>query len=227
MLNRFFFAILTTYAFYLATSPTSHILCIFAFQNSCCYITINSPKWLHFLLTILSNDIHQDPGPLANSFFTFVNWNVNSIAKDNFYRLKLLEAQTSIFNYDLISLCETSLNDTVDLPFLHDYIFISSNKPDNTRHGGVGLYYKNTLPIKVREDLSFDESIVVELNFGRKKIFFTVLYRSPAFSHTSAQFANFLSDVSYLYSKIKSENPYVTFFCRRFQCSFTAMVAEW
>ena len=88
---------------------------------------------------------------------------------------------------------------------------ISSNKPDNTRHGGVGLYYKDTLPIKVREDLSLNESIVVELNFGLKKIFFTVLYERPAFNHTSAEFANFLSDVTNLYSKIKSENPFVTF----------------
>ena len=73
-----------------------------------------------------------------------MNWNVNSIATYNFHHLKLLEAQTSIFNYDLVSLCETSLNDTVDLPdsFLQDYIFISTNKPDNTRHGGVRLYYK-------------------------------------------------------------------------------------
>ena len=39
MLNRVFFAFLTTYAFYLATTPTSYILCIFVFQNSCCYIT--------------------------------------------------------------------------------------------------------------------------------------------------------------------------------------------
>ena len=170
-------------------------------------ITKNSPKWLHFLLIILSNDIHQNPGPIANSFFTFM------ITKDNFHRLKLLEAQTSIFNYNLIFFCETSLNDIVDLPdsFLQDSIFISSNKPDKTRHGGVGLYYKNILPIKVREDLLFDESIVVELNFGRKKIFFTILRRSPAFNHTSAEFASFLS-VTNLYSKIKSENPYVTFF---------------
>ena len=73
------------------------------------------------------------------------------------------------------------------------------------------MYYKDTLPIKVREDLSFDESIVVELNFGGKNIFFTVLYRSTAFNHTSGEFANILSNVINLYYKIKSENPYVTF----------------
>ena len=53
------------------------------------------------------------------------------------------------------------------------------------------MYDKNTLPIKVREDLSFDKSIVVELNFGLKEIFFIVFYRGPAFNHTSAEFAKF------------------------------------
>ena len=41
---------------------------------------------------------------------------------------------TSLFNYDLsISLCETSLNDSVELPDSYlqdDYLFISSNKHD-------------------------------------------------------------------------------------------------
>ena len=46
----------------------------------------------------------------------------------------------------------------------------------NTRNGGVGLFYKNSLPVIVRNDLSLDESIVVELKLGRKKIFFTVLW---------------------------------------------------
>ena len=39
---------------------------------------------------------------------------------------------------------------------------------------------KNSLPVVIRNDLSFEESIVAELKFGRKKIFFTILYRSPA-----------------------------------------------
>ena len=46
-----------------------------------------------------------------------------------------------------------------------------ANNPANTRHGGVGLFYKNSLPIIARNDLSFNESIVVELKFGRKKYF--------------------------------------------------------
>jgi hypothetical protein len=39
-----------------------------------------------------------------------MSWNVISLAKDNFQRVRLIEAHNSIFNYDLISICETSLN---------------------------------------------------------------------------------------------------------------------
>ena len=55
---------------------------------------------------------------------------------------------------------------------LNDYTFVHSKNPTNTRHGGVGLFYKNSLPIKIRNDLSFDESIVIELNFSRKSFSF-------------------------------------------------------
>ena len=87
-----------------------------------------------------------------------------------------------------------------------------SKNPTTIRHDGVGLFYKNSLPIKIRNDLTFDESIVIELNFGRKKVFFTVLYRYPAFSHTSPEFKVFLTNFTNLYSKIKNENPYASFF---------------
>ena len=110
--------------------------------------------------------------------------------------IHLIEAHNSIFNYDLISICETSLNDSVELPetLLNEYSFVPANNPANTRHGWVCLSYRNTLPIMVRNVLFFDETIVVELKIGRKNIFFTVLYRSPAYNHTSPQFRTFLSN---------------------------------
>ena len=60
--------------------------------------------------------------------------------------------------------------------------------------------------------MSFDESIVVQLNFGRKKIFFTILYRSPAFNHISPEFQAFLLNFENLYSSIKAESPLAMFF---------------
>ena len=89
-----------------------------------------------------------------------MSWNVNSLAKEEFQRVRLIEAHNSIFNYDMISICETSLNDSVVLPesLLNDYTFVPANNPANTRHGGVGLFYKNSLPVIIGNDLSFNES---------------------------------------------------------------------
>ena len=131
--------------------------------------------WYFRLVIYLSNDISKNPGlQFQNNFFNFMSWNLNSLAKDNFHRVSLIKAHNSLFNYDLISICETCLNDTVELPetLLDEYIFVPANNPGNTRRGGVGLFYKNSLPVVIRNDLSFDESIVVELKFGRKNIFF-------------------------------------------------------
>ena len=61
-----------------------------------------------FLKILLSPDIEKNPGSFTNSFFTFANWNINSLAKDNFQRVQLLEAHNALFSYDLISLTEIS-----------------------------------------------------------------------------------------------------------------------
>ena len=161
---QMFFTILSTYMFYLSTTPCACTLCLLVFQTWCQSVTRNSSPWLQILLIALSNDVHQNPGPpFHNSFFTFMSWNVNSIVKDNLQRVRLIEAHNSNFNYDPISICETSLNDSIKLPdiLLNDYTFVSSQNPTNTRHGGVGLFFKNFLSIKIRNDLSFEESIVV------------------------------------------------------------------
>ena len=59
----------------------------------------------------------------------------------------------------LNSICETSLNDTAELPetLLNGYNVVPANNPANIRHGGVGLCYKNSLPVIVRDDLYFEE----------------------------------------------------------------------
>ena len=98
------------------------------------------------------------------------------MTKGNFHRVDLIEADDSIFNYDLISACETNLDDSVLLPeiLLKDYTFVPANHPFNIKRDRVGLFYKNSLPVNIRHDMSFEESIVVELKFGRKKLFLMV-----------------------------------------------------
>ena len=68
-----------------------------------------------------------------------MSWNLNSLAKDNFQRVRLIEAHNTLFN-DLISICGTSLNDSIELPetLINDYTFVPANNPANVRHGGWG-----------------------------------------------------------------------------------------
>ena len=59
--------------------------------------------------------------------------NVNSLAKDNFTQYRFVEARNSLYNYDRVSICETSLNDSVELPeIMIDYRFVLANNPVNT-----------------------------------------------------------------------------------------------
>ena len=45
-----------------------------------------------------------------------------------------------------------------------------------------------------------------------KKIFFTVLYRSPSNKVGSPEFDSFISNLNTLYENIKKDNPFATFF---------------
>ena len=176
--------------------------------------------WYILLRLTLSLDIHPNPGPgqsnnnFSRGFLSFCNWNLNTLSKDDFYRISLLEAHNTIYNYDIISLCETSLNDSVQVAenVLPGYKFHACNHPDGDRSGGVGIFYKETLPLRIRQDLSFDECIVSEMIFGHRKIFFTVLYRNPHSKAQSAEFNYFLENLENLYLKIKNEKPYAMFF---------------
>ena len=121
--------------FSVALSQLGCILCLFVLQICCHSLNKKEPHWLPILLILLSNDIQLNPGPtLQNNLFNFMTWNVNSLGKDNFQRVQLLEAHNSIFNYDLISINETSLNDTVELPetLLDNYSFLHANNSANT-----------------------------------------------------------------------------------------------
>ena len=93
---------------------TYYVSCVHTFIKITSFICLLiclsylSPTWITFTRIIPSNDVETNPGDFVNNFFSFCNWNLNSLAKDNFYRVKLLEAHNSFQNYDFISICETS-----------------------------------------------------------------------------------------------------------------------
>ena len=113
--------------FSIACTQMCCIFCLLVLQI--CYHSLAKyvPHWLPIMLILLSNDIQSNPGPLwQNDLFNFMTWNVNSLVKDNFQRLNLIEAQNSLFDFDVISMKETSLYDTVELQdsLLDNYTFV-------------------------------------------------------------------------------------------------------
>ena len=111
-------------------------------------------------------------------------------------------------------MCETNLSDNENVPgnILQGYKYYACNHTSGEKKGGVGLFYKESLPILIRDDLLFDECIVAELRFGRKKFFFTILYRNPMYKAGSPEFLNFIDNFRDLHSKISSEKPYLFIF---------------
>ena len=145
---------------------------------------------------------------------SFCNWNLNTLSLRNFRRISLLEAQNTIFEYDIISLCEPSLKDEIQVPeaILPGYHYHPLNHPHGRKSGGVGIFYKENLPLRVSTNLSFDECLVCELTSGRKRIFLTVFYQDPEHKAESVGFEDFLTNFETMHEKIRSENPFAIFF---------------
>ena len=92
----------------------------------------------------------------------------------------------------------------------------------NTKGGGVCIYYKDHLPIIKRNDLcQLHECLVTELRIGKKKCFFTCLYRSP--SQTSEEFEDFCTDLNLFLSNINDLNPA----CSVITGDFNARSPQW
>ena len=131
-------------------SPMTCILSVFVLQIWCHAQTKKIPRWLKLILILLANDIELNPGPPSqNQFFNFMNWNLNSLVKGEFERVSLIDAHNTIFDYDLISVCETNLNDSIEIPdpLLKDFPFISANHPGGASHRGMSLFYKSCLQL--------------------------------------------------------------------------------
>ena len=111
------------------------------------------------IFLILSSDIETNPGPnigiadpktkaYNNGFFSFCNWNLNSLGKNNFERISYLQVENSVYNYDIISLCETSLNQTTQPSAngFKGYNFVSSDHPSGEKKGVWEYFIKRLYP---------------------------------------------------------------------------------
>ena len=83
---------------------------------------------------------------------------------------------------------------------MEGYYFIRSDHPGNTNRGGVCIYYKESLAVRVVNITSLTECLICEVTMQNKKGYAVVVYRSP--SQSTYEFESFLSGLEDLLSNI-------------------------
>ena len=122
-----------------------------------------------------------------------------------------MQAYSAVRKYDIICLPEAYLNSSI--PYddenleIPGYNLIRADHPSENKRGGVCIYYKNTLPLKVLDIHILQECINFEIKIGNKLCNFIVLYRSP--SQSQDTFESFIDNLELNIDAIAAKNPYL------------------
>ena len=154
-------------------------------------------------------DIETNPGPTKEKIknLSCCHWNVNSLIAQNF-KISHLEAYNAIHQHGFICISETFFDSSVtegDKNIeLNGYNLIRADHPSNTKRGGVCIFYKETLALRIVNSLNFNECIVCEVSIQNSKGYIVVIYRSA--SQNTIEFESFLSNCEKLLNYITSNN---------------------
>ena len=153
---------------------------------------------MYNLSVLLSGDVERN--------ISICHWKLNSTSADSYTELFLLKTYIAIHKFDIICLSETYLNSsTISDDDNLEISGYSSIHSDN-KHGGVCIYYKNFLPLRVISVQYLQECINFELNF-HKTCNFISLYRSP--SQTQDKFEKFIEKQELNLESLCQNNPFL------------------
>ena len=144
---------------------------IFVCNLTCLYIDL---FWLVSIFLNCSGDIEKNPGPKTKSCqsFSVCHRNLNKICAHNFSKMSLLQAYNAVHKYDIICLSETYLNSSV--PYddgnleIPGYNLIRTDHQSEDKRGGVCIYYKNTLHLKLLDIHILQECINFKIKIENK-----------------------------------------------------------
>ena len=182
---------------------------------------------LFFIQNLLSccGDIEENPGPKYSSL-TFCLWNLNGLTAYDSTKISLLQAYITQRNYDIICLTETFLNSSIlsddNRIKIDGYSLIISDHPSDSKKGGGCIYYKEHIPLILRDDINtLDNCLVTEIRSQNEKSFLTCIYRSP--SQNQDEFKNFCTNFDILLNNINDELP----LCSIVTGDFNARCSKW
>ena len=151
----------------------------FIFISSSNFVTVESTYMSFltllymFILLQCHGDIEKNPDPrkLKIKSLSACYWNLNSLPAHNFSKLTQLKACISMYKHGFICLSETYLDSSVSDSFLKidGYNLVRSDHPNDNKRGGVCIYYKESLSVRVMNLSYFEEALLLELTYHNKK----------------------------------------------------------
>ena len=138
-------------------------------------------------------------------------WNLNSIPAHNFQKLELLQGYISSNKVVILCFSETFLNSDISCDDsnlqLPGFDLVRADHPSNTKRGGVCIYYRNCLPLKLINIHYLIECITFEIKLGDKIWNFVSLYRSP--NQPEDDFENFCHNFELTLDAVSATNPFI------------------
>ena len=90
---------------------------------------------------------------------------------------------------------------------LPGFDLIRADHPSKTKRGGVFIYYRNFLPLKLINIHYLNECITFEIKLGDKICNFVSLYRSP--NQSKDDFENFCNNFELTLHALSATNPFL------------------
>ena len=159
------------------------------------------------ILLVLSGDIETNPSidPGYSNSFSFCDWNLNSIAAHNFIKMSLLQT------YNAICLSEAFFDNSYhtdgDQLAIPGYNLIRADNPNNIKSGGVCIYYRETLLVKIINVNILNKCLFCELSFGSSSVCLVSIYRTS--SQLSSEYKTFLLNFEQLLTYLNSIRPHM------------------
>ena len=87
-----------------------------------------------------------------------------------------------MYKHDFMCLSETYLDSSKPdgLLEIDGYNLVRADHPNNIKRGGVCIYYKESLPVRVISLSYLKEALLLEITYNNKKVILSVIYRSPS-----------------------------------------------
>ena len=91
---------------------------------------------------------------------------------------------------------------------IEGYKLIPADHPDNIKRGEVCIYYKESPPVQIINQLYLKEEMLLEMSYNNKKVIVSVIYRSP--DQSIDEFDSFLSNFENFLNHINKHKPYLS-----------------